>query len=436
MTSTEPMARAEELDAPDDIDLDISARQFWAKPFEERERTFSWLRNNHPVSYHRPYESTLLPPDENTPGFWAITKYDDIQAVSRNAELFSSRQGILMEDFPEVIQVATTSFLAMDAPEHTRMRRIVSRAFTPRRVRQMDDLVRGVARDLLDEMESLGEGDFCRLFAAEMPARIFAHFFGVDPRGEEARILAEAAEKMLAWDDPTAAAGRDALHTFAEEAERIQDIALEYADDRRENPQDDMISWVVNAEGEDGEALDDWEVAAFFSLLGSAANDTTRHSLAHGVRLLSEHPDQRALLLEDLDGRVDNALEEVLRHSTPVQHFRRTATADTEIGGQAIGAGEKVVIWYCSGDRDDEVFPDAARFDITRENAKSHQAFGAGGSHYCIGASLGRSMLRAGFTEVFSRIPDIEVAGDIGFQVNNFMHGVHHMPVRWTPPTD
>ncbi|MDQ1429649.1 MAG: hypothetical protein QOF40_251 [Actinomycetota bacterium] len=413
------------------VDTDISARSFWAKPFEARERTFRWLREHEPVSYHRPYESTLLPPDEGTPGFWAVVRYADIRDVSRDAERFSSAQGIVMEDFPEVIQVATTSFLSMDAPEHTRMRGIVSRAFTPGRVKKMNDLIKGVASDLVDDIIDLGEGDFCRLFAAEMPGRIFAHFFGIDPKGDEAHALMDAAEKMLAWDDPNAAAGRDALNTYAEEAERIQDIALLYADERREKPGDDMISWVVTSEA-DGEVLDDWEVASFFSLLGSAANDTTRHTIAHGIRLFSDNPDQRALLLEDLEGRVDNAVEEVLRHSTPVQHFRRTATCDTEIAGVPIKAGEKVVMWYSSGDRDESVFPDSARFDILRENAKAHQAFGAGGAHFCIGASLGRSMVRAAFVEIYSRMPDITLAGPPDMQVNNFMHGVHHLPVRWT----
>ncbi len=432
MTAPNPTTDRPSLPKDTGVDLDLSARTFWAKPFEERESTFAWLRNNAPVSYHRPYESTLKPPDADTPGFWAVTRYDDIQQVSRDTETFCSREGVVMEDFPEIIQVATTSFLAMDGPEHARMRRIVSRAFTPKRVRAMEQLVTQVAVDLVDEMIELGGGDFCQLFAAEMPARIFAHFLGLDPRGEEARTLAEAAEKMLAWDDPIAAAGRDALTTFAEEAEIIQDIALAYADERRDQPQDDMISWVVTADNEDGDALDDWEVASFFSLLGSAANDTTRHTLAHGVRLLSENPDQRELLLADLDGRVANFGEEVLRHASPVMHFRRTATRDTELAGQAIRAGEKVVIWYSSGDRDESVFPEAARFDIERDNAKLHQAFGAGGAHFCLGASLARSMLRAGFSEIYTRMPDIAVDGEVGYQVNNFMHGIHSMPVSWS----
>jgi cytochrome P450 len=418
-------------DAP--VDTDLSARTFWAKPFEEREKTFAWLRDNQPVSYHRPYESTLVPPDENTPGFWSLTKHEDIKEVSRNQDLFCSVKGVLMEDFPEVVQVASSSFLMMDDPDHNRLRSIVSRAFTPKRTKTMEDWIQETAKELVDEIVDLGEGDFCELFAKHLPGRIFAHFFGVDARSEEAHQVMEAAERMLAWDDPRAAAGRDAITTFAEECERIHDVALAVAEDRRENPKDDLVTWVVQAEWE-GEVMDDWEVASFFSLLGSAANDTTRHSVAHAVRLFDENPDQKALLLEDLDGRLPNAIEEVLRHSTPVMHFRRTATADTQIRGVDIKEGDKLVMWYCSGDRDEEVFEDAARFDILRANAKHHLAFGAGGVHFCIGAALGRLMLQAGLREIYTRIPDITLTEGYEIQVNNFMHGVHAMPVRWTPP--
>lgn len=423
------------VDRPDlsgaPVDTDISSRTFWAKPFEEREKTFAWLREHAPVSYHRPYESTLLPPDDDTPGFWALTRHDDIQRVSRDPEVFCSEKGIVMEDFPEIIQVASTSFLAMDAPEHTRMRRIVSRAFTPRRVKQITDLVEATATELIDDMLEEEQGDFSTLFAAQMPGRVFAHFFGIDPKGDQAQALIEAAEKMLAWDDPAAAGGRDALTTFAEESEVIQDIALEYADERRETPGDDMISWVVNAEGDDGDALEDWEVASYFSLLGAASNDTTRHTLANGVRLLSEWDDQRALFLSDIDGHVENVVEEVLRMSSVVQHFRRTATADCEVGGQVIKAGEKVVMWYCSGNRDEAVFPDSGRFDMQRENVKSHMAFGAGGPHFCLGSSLARSMLTTSFRELYRRLPDLRLEGAPHFQLNSFIHGIDEMPCTW-----
>jgi cytochrome P450 len=190
---------------------------------------------------------------------------------------------------------------------------------------------------------------------------------------------------------------------------------------------------VVNAEFE-GNKLDDWEVAAFFSLLGSAANDTTRHSIAHAVRLFSDNPDQRDLLLEDLPGRVGMAAEEVIRHASPVMHFRRTATQDVVIGDAEIKEGEHVVMWYCSANRDPEVFTDPAKFDILR-SPNDHVGFGAGGPHFCLGNALGRQMLRSALTEIYSRIPDITLTGEPDFQINNFIRGVHRLPVRWTPPT-
>ncbi|MBA2765178.1 MAG: cytochrome P450 [Thermoleophilaceae bacterium] len=413
------------------IDTDISARTFWEKPFVERDKTFAHLRENDPVSYHRPYESTLLPPDEDTPGFYSLVKYDDIRMVSRDSKRFISRKGILMEDFPEIVQVATTSFLAMDGEDHKRQRGIVSTAFTPRNVKKIEDWIDEHAREIVDEMIDRGEGDFCTLVAKELPGRIFAHFFGAEVGSEDQEILMDAAEKMLAWDDPNAAQGRDALETFGDEAQRIQDIALKAADDRRENPQDDLVSWVVNAEFE-GERLDDWEVAAFFSLLGSAANDTTRHSLGHAMLLFDEHPDQLELLRSDFDGHAEAAVNEVLRHASPVMQFRRTAVEDCEIRGTEIKAGEKLVMWYCSGNRDDEQFPDPARFDITRGDNK-HLAFGGGGAHYCIGATLGKQMLKSAMKEVYTRIPDIHVTGPPELQLNNFIHGVHSLPVAWTP---
>jgi cytochrome P450 len=253
------------------------------------------------------------------------------------------------------------------------------------------------------------------------------------PKGsEEQEIVMDAAEKMLAWDDPECAQGRDALTTHAEEADRIQEVAIEAADRAREHPGDDMMTWVVQAEWE-GEKMEDWEIASFFSLLGSAANDTTRHTLAHAVMLFDAHPDQLELLRTDWDGLLPNAVEEILRHASTVMHFRRTATADTTIRGVDIKAGEKVVLWYSSGNYDEDVFPDPSRFDITRENAKTHLSFGAGGTHFCIGAALGRQMLRAGLTEVYRRCPDLALAGDPVVQQNNFMNGIHALPVRWTP---
>ena len=415
-----------------DPDLDLSSRSFWAQNFEQREKAFARLRNERPISYHRPYESTLLPPDENTPGFWAVTKAADCFYVSRNSELFNSGKGVFMEPLPEEILPLTNSVLVMDGERHRQMRGIIEQAFTRRNVKKIEGWVAEVARERLDEIIDSGEADFADVYAKYVPGRIFAHFFGLERDSEEQHIVMEAAERMLAWDDPRMALGRPALAVFSEEAQRIQSIALKMAEQRREDPKDDLVSWVVNAEFE-GKKLEEWEIAAFFSLLGSAANDTTRHSIAHAVRLFSEHPDQRDLLLEDLPGRVGTAVEEVIRYSTPVMHFRRTATQDTQIGDVEIKEGEHVVMWYCSGNRDPEQFENPGKFDILR-SPNNHLGFGAGGKHFCIGNALARQMISAVLTEIYTRIPDITLAGEPDFQLNNFVHGVHSLPVRWTPP--
>jgi cytochrome P450 len=411
-------------------DLDLGARKFWERSFEEREKAFAYFRAEHPVSYHRAYESSLLPPDEDSPGFWAITKWADCKQVSRDVDTFVSGQGVLMEDMPEVVTLATTSFLAMDGPEHRQIRGIVSQAFTPRNVRKIEDWINGEAKKLVDEIIDLGEGDIVDLYAKMLPGRIFAFFFGVDPGSDDMHTIMEAAERMLAWDDPHCALGRDALTTFAEEADRIQEIAMKRADWYRENPEENLVSWVVNAKFED-RVMDDWEIAAFFSLLGSAANDTTRHSIGHAFRLFHEHPDQLALLREDMEGRLDGAVEEILRYVTPVQHFRRTAVKDAEVGGQEIKAGDKLVLWYCSGNYDEDVFDEPTKFDILRTPNK-HLGFGAGGPHFCIGSALGRQMIKATLREVYTRMPDLHLTAEPEFQVNNFIHGIHKAEAAWT----
>jgi cytochrome P450 len=416
-----------------DPELDLAARSFWEQDFERRDKAFARLRTEQPVCYSRPYESTLLPPEENTPGFWSVTKAADCRHVSRSKELFCSGLGVLMEDMPIDAIRATASFLVMDGEDHRRLRGLIQQAFTLRNIRKLADWVAQTARERLDEIIDRGEGDFADLYAKYVPGRIFAHFFGVERDSEEQHIIMEAAERMLAWDDPRMALGRDALTTHVEEAMRIQAIALAQAEKCRKDPKDDLMSWVANAEFE-GKKLDDQEIMSFFSLLGSAANDTTRHTIAHAVRLFAQHPDQRDLLVEDLPARVGTAVEEVVRYSSPVMHFRRTALQDTTIGDAEIKKGEHVVMWYCSGNRDAEAFENPGKFDILRA-PNDHLGFGAGGPHFCLGNTLARQMLSAVLTEIYTRIPDITLAGEPQFQINNFIHGVHSLPARWTPPT-
>jgi cytochrome P450 len=336
-----------------------------------------------------------------------------------------------MEDFsPEMTEVAQ-SFIAMDAPRHTQLRGITQAAFRPSNMRRLEDWIRGHAHDLISEMAPLGEGDFVDLVSVKLPGRIFASFFGLGD-GDRAQAAVQAAQRLLSWPDPEAVGDNPdgGLGVFVESVMVLHEVAAEVAEERRAQPGEDLMTWVIQAEWE-GQRMTDEEIAAFFVLLAVAANDTTRHGSAQAIHAFSQHPDQRDLLVADIPGRIDGAVEEVLRWVSPLLHMRRTATRDITIRGSEIKAGDKVVLWYCSGNRDEEIFEDPFSFDILRQNNR-HQAFGGTGPHYCLGAALARTMLKALLTEVYTRIPDI-AAPHPDFLVANFINGVKRLPATWTP---
>ncbi|MGQ0464705.1 MAG: cytochrome P450 [Sporichthyaceae bacterium] len=410
-------------------DIDLSSRQFWAQSMAERDAAFAVLRRENPVPWSRPAESDLLPPDLNTRGFWSLTKNEDIREASRNPEVFSSADGITMEDFgPEMTEVAQ-SFIAMDAPRHTQLRGIVMNAFKPKNVLQLEGWIHGHARDLVDEMAPLGQGDFVDLVAMQLPGRLFASFFGLAP-GEMYDRTISAAQRLMSWSDPAECGEQTGLELFAGCVMDLHQTAAELIPMRRANPGEDLMTWLVQAEW-DGQRLTEDEICAFFVLLAVAANDTTRHASAYAIHELSVHPDQRALLVSDVPGRVAGAVEEVLRWSYPLLHMRRTATRDVTMRGSQIKAGDKVVLWYCSGNRDEEVFENPYAFDITR-SPNPHIAFGGGGPHFCLGAALARTMLKSLLTEVYTRIPDIHAPAP-EFLSANFINGVRALPATWTP---
>jgi cytochrome P450 len=412
--------------------LDISAQAFWAQPPHVRDAAFTQLRATTPVFWSRPAESDMLPPEENTRGFWSLTKYDDIQFASRHPEIFSSAEGITMEDFsPQMTEIAQ-SFIAMDAPRHTQLRGITMNAFKPGNMRRLEGWIHEETRALIGEMVGLGEGDFVKLVSEPLPGRIFGTFFGLD-RGTDQHLAAiRAAQDLLSWTDPDVCGDREPLELFAECVITLSTTAFELAEQRRENPGDDLMSWMVQAEWE-GERMTEDEIGAFFVLLAVAANDTSRHASAGMIHLLTQEPEQLALLMEDLPGRVEGAVEEILRWVSPLIHMRRTAIKDIEIRGQQIKAGDKVVLWYCSGNRDEEVWGNPFEFDIFR-SPNRHQAFGGGGPHFCLGSALARQTLKYILTEVYTRIPDIQ-APQPDWLVANFINGIKALPATWTPGT-
>lgn len=409
--------------------LNIAAKGFWAQHQDVRDAAFARIRAEKPVFWSGPAESDLLPPEENTRGFWSLTTYQDIQFASRNAAIFSSAEGITMEDFSPAMTEIAQSFIAMDAPRHGQLRGITMDAFKPGNMRKLEDWIRGHARDLVDEMAHLGEGDFVKLVSEPLPGRIFGSFFGLE-EGEQHEQTIRAAQDLLSWTDPEVCGDLEPLELFANCVLTLSATAFDLAEKRREAPGEDLMTWLVQAEFE-GQKMTDEEISAFFVLLAVAANDTTRHASAGAIYALTRFPEARAQLLEDVPGRMGGAVEEILRWVSPLLHMRRTALQDVEVGGQLIRKGDKVVLWYCSGNRDETYWGNPFDFDIFREPNR-HQAFGGGGPHFCLGSALARTTLRAILTEVFTRIPDIQ-APEPDFLVANFINGIRALPATWTP---
>jgi cytochrome P450 len=408
-------------------DINLSTLEFWARPYEDRERSFKWLRDNQPVSWH-PAPQPLAPGLENTKGFWAITRFDHIKELSRNDSVFSSAEGVFLDDFPQLETIL--SFIVMDDPRHKALRNIVQHAFSPRNIRRMEQQIHEMTESVISEVAQLGHGDLCELVFKQLPGRVFAGVFvGIsDPHKRE--VLIEAAEQLGSWADPSYAHIGSPLAVFQDAAQKIMAIAYAEAERCRREPDDNLMTWVVEADHE-GQRMTQDELGAFFTLLVGAANDTSRHAMAHAVMNLQNHPEQKAWLLEDFEARIDNAVEEILRWSPPLMHFRRTALKDFELEGVTIKKGDKCVLWYCSGNRDERAVPAPDNFDLKR-TPNRHLSFGYG-PHFCMGASLGRQMVKSSLREFSKRMPDL-VVGEPKMLLSNFMNGVLSLEGRWTPP--
>jgi cytochrome P450 len=407
--------------------LDISSHAFWAKPPHERERAFAELRRNRPLSWHPPAETDLVT-DETDPGFWALVCHADIVAVSRDARTFRSGQdfgGTMLEDVPADILEAAHSILSMDEPRHAKLRKLISSVFTPRRVAKIEDQINGQARRIIDSVAGRREIDFVADVSARLPMWTISEMIGIDEADREP--VAEAADAMVSWNDPEFVGDGEPLNVLFDGLMTLHQVAYELVAARRSTPADDVMTALAQAEV-DGERLTDEEIAAFFVLLCVAGNDTTRQTTTHGLLALQAHPREKTALLADFDGRIEGAVEEFVRWASPVLTFRRTAAADTEIRGQPIAAGEKVVLFYRSGNRDEAVFSDPERFDISR-TPNPHVGFGGGGPHFCLGSHLAKMQLRAIFEQVLHRLPGIEV-GEPEYLTSNFINGIKRLPVR------
>jgi cytochrome P450 len=409
-------------------DVDLGSLEFWGKPARERDEAFEVLRLEEPVSHHQPLEDILGLTQRDESGYWAIVRHGDIRRISRDPGTFCSSQGVQFGDAPPEMLEASQSFLAMDAPRHTKLRGLVSAAFTPRQVARIEDGIQANARLVVEEAAPTGGGDFVELIAKRLPLITISDMIGV-PDADRQRVV-HAADTLVTVPDPEVTGGKSPLEALGGALWTLTSFAKELAEQREQSPGDDLMTALVQAEV-DGERLTHDEIAAFFVLLSVAGNDTTRHTTSHAMRALSTNPEQRAQLMAELDGKMPAAVEEFVRWATPVLTFRRTATRDTEVAGQSIAAGEKVVLFYHSGNRDETVFEDPWAFDISRDPNR-HLGFGGGGPHYCLGASLARSQLRSIFAELFRVIPDIEAGEPEMFRSSAFIHGIKRMPCSFT----
>ncbi len=408
-------------------DVDLGSLDFWARSAEERDEYFARLREDAPLSRHDPPEDILGLPDDRRAPYWAIVRYEDIRAISRDPATFCSGEGVQFADAPPEMLEASQSFLAMDAPRHTKLRRLVSAAFTPRQIARIETGIRSAAREIVAEAAPTGGGDFVELIAKQLPLRTISDALGV-PEHDRERVVA-AADTLVAVADPEFFGERTPLEVLGGALWTLTEYATELARHREEHPGDDLMTALVQAEV-DGERLTHAEIAAFLVLLSVAGNDTTRHTTSHAMRALSLHPDQRRRLADDLQGCLPTAVEEFVRWATPVLTFRRTTTREVELHGRTLPPGEKVVLFYASGNRDEAAFARPWEFDVAREPNR-HLGFGGGGPHYCLGAALARTQLHAIFGELLRVLPDIE-AGEPELLRSAFIHGVKRMPCTFT----
>jgi cytochrome P450 len=402
------------------IDVDISSDAFWAQSFDERDRSFARLRREAPVSWHPPTE---FPFPHEEAGFWAVVGNEDINTVSRQTQRFGSRYGVGLDPMPLDFIKSLSFFLTMDAPEHARYRALVTAAFTRRQIQLIDDQIRSAARDIVDDLVGAGDVDFVERCASLLPMRTIADMMGV-PESERV-AAARAGDAVIGRSDPLFGDPADPIGTITRARDHLYALGADLAHHRRTHPADDLLTNLVNAEV-DGQRLTDDDIGAFMVLFTVAGNDTTRNTTSLTAVAFDRNPDQRAYLLEDFDGRIMPAVEEFVRHGSPVMQFTRTALVDTELGGQQIAQGDKVCIFYCSGNRDEAVFERPDDFDVSRPK-NPHVGFGGGGPHFCIGAGLARSQLRAVMGELLTRVPDIEV-GEPEFAPGNFIRVVNKLP--------
>jgi methyl-branched lipid omega-hydroxylase len=410
------------VQAPADINL--SENEFWGRSLDERQEAFARLRALPGPAYFAEPDIPFANPEH---GYYALVRHADVVEASRHPDLFSSGQGAThIADLPVEFGEYFGSMINMDDPRHARLRRIVSRAFTPKMIKQFEDDVQQTAARIVDDLLATGPCDFVQHVSARLPLQIICNMMGIGD--EHYDMVLHNTNIVLAGADPEfMSADLDVATTqLLTAAQALTDLVTGLIAEREDKPGDDLISALATA-NVDGEKLAPGELASFFILLVVAGNETTRTAISHALNLLTRHPDQRALLLADLDGRIGGAVEEIVRYSSPVIYMRRTLTGPTTLNGQEFVAGDKALLIYWAANRDEAVFADPERFDITR-SPNPHVGFGGAGPHFCLGAHLARREITAMLRELLTRVPGVRAAGEPDRLLSNFINGIKHLP--------
>ena len=403
---------------------------FWTRASAEIESDLALLRRQAPVVFLPEPEVPEGVPIPRGPGSWVVTRHADILYASKNPEIFSSAAGITLLDNPPEFNEFFASMIAMDDPRHARLRKIVSAGFTPRMLKRLEDSVQTIASSIVDQVADRGEVDFVVDMAAALPLRIVCELMGVPDSQYE--YVFDRTNVILGAGDPEYVENEaDLLTAILTAGADLAALMHELADHLKGKDGTDLTSQLMNADlGDD--ALSEADLASFFILLVVAGNETTRNAISWGLKLLTDHPDQRAIWAADFEGVAPTAVEEIVRLASPVTYMRRTATQDTEVGGQAVSAGDKLCLFYLAANRDESVFTDPYTFNVRRD-PNPHVGFGGPGPHFCLGAHLARREITVMFRELFSRLPDIEAADDLQPLSSSFIHGVKHLTARFTP---
>jgi cytochrome P450 len=405
-------------------ELNLSVNAFWAQPPAARYAAYRHLRSLESPPF---FESGESPFGTEERGYYALLRHADVAEASRNPQLFSSAAGATsVFDLPVEFNEYFGSMINMDDPRHARLRRIVSRAFTPKMIKKFEQDVQRTAGVIVDELLAAGPCDFVQHVSARLPLKIICDMMGLGDENYDmvlrnTNIILSGADPEFISEDAT-----EAITQVLTAGGDLAALVMGLAEERQASPRDDLVSALANA-NIDGEQLTPAELASFFVLLTVAGNETTRNAIAHSLLLLTEHPDQRELLLADFDGRIGPAVEEIVRYVSPVIWMRRTLTQDTVMNGHAYQENDKVLLFYQAANRDEAVFADPDRFDITR-SPNPHVGFGSAGPHFCLGAHLARREISAILRELLTRVPDIRAAGEPDYLLSSFINGIKHLP--------